>query len=383
VAGGGVWEVGEGQVFTRSTLSQKNLHPDKGRSARFIFNVKGSVTSHFIFEGDYCHDRVKDKPMSLRGLHGYGAPLFIGYSRFHTSGKREVSPAVIDTGILDAFDGRNVTIRHPLYKKEGYRVFMVNPDATIEDLSFEIEGNLRCLRMKEHIQPDGWVALGLFFNGERKGSLWNARTFSHFVEGSVDFVASITTLFKLPFLYGEYRKHIRKCVLAHPLAFLERWTLSGGMEIKISNHTFISPNFITDESIHFSVCSMIGVHRLNLTAETCKEIVACFGGSETGTEDFALLIDDILDWSPRLASEIVHRMGAADKTRLPDLLLKGKGRDECIQTVSRETGARLIGRLLTRDGHADSLWAQNVGQLLHNRMFRRLLTHFFISNPRI
>jgi len=44
---------------------------------------------------------------------------------------------------------------------------------------------------------------------------------------------------------------------------------------------------------------------------------------------------------------------------------------------------QFIGRLLTRDGAGDDSWADNVARLLHNRMFRRLLTCFFISNPRI
>lgn len=388
--GPSVWEACDGQTFTPSAFTQRNLHPDKGRSGRFVFKVNGEAASHFIFEGDYCHGRVKDKPMNLRGLHGYGAPLVIGFSRFQTSELRTVSPTVIDTGILDALDGDTLALRFPLYRREGYSLLVVKPDGAVAETGFETGTPASRLELRESIHSDGWAAFGLFFNGELKGSLWNVQTFSRFLDSTADAlaIARIAALFKLPFLHGDCRKRMRGCVLECPAEFLEVWTSPEGRGVQFGDAVLKFPNLTDDDAARFSVCSLIGTERLSLATETCGKLIERFGGKAgtTTSEEFAVLIDDVLDWSPRLAAELARCTTDIDKDTLCVSLLKREQREKCIQSVARGTGTNdsFIRRLLTVNGcNTDPQWHQNVRRLLHNRMFRRLLTCFFISNPRI
>ena len=386
VDGMALWEAGIDQAFTRSEAQDTPLHTDKARATQFLFRINGDAHGYFIFEGCFCHGRIKTKPSALKKLHGFGAPLTIGYSRFHTSGVESVSPAVLDTGILGEVDASGIELLHPLYISDGHRLVVVRPDWSVVSDHARMASDRN--RLDANLMSGGWLAVGLFFKGHRQGAVWNTTDFSRRIAAATDpqRVARLTTLLKLPFLYPAFKKQMRSYLLAHPAVFLETWTTQGGRDIELDGKSFADPGLTGDEALRYSVCSLIGAERLNMSDEVCRDVVDAFGGDvDSATmQDLALLLDDVLDWSPRLAAQIARCAVAVDQDDLCHGIRKGT-RKEVVRAVSRDTGIRetFIGRLVTSAGAGDADWSDNVARLLHHRTFRRLLTCFLISNPRV
>lgn len=381
-----VWEAGIDQTFKRSEVQDGSLHTDKGRETRFLFRVNGDPHGYFIFEGGYCHGRIKTKPSALKNLHGFGAPLTIGYSRFHTSVMKNVSPAVFDTGILGKADMSGITLLHPLHISDGHRLVVVRPDWSVVSVSARGGGCKNLLDAS--LLNDGWLAVGLYFKMARLGVLWNTTDFGRCLASVADpqRVARLVTLLKQPFLHPAFKSPLRSYLLTHPAAFLETWTDPGGSDIKVDDVVFADPGLVGDDALRCSVGSLIGTGRLNLTDDVCHNIIGTFGGDANNLTEqvFAPLLDDVLDWSPRLAARLADVAIGVDRALLCKLITKvptEDARQEVARSVDINVG--FIGRLLTVNGTQDSAWANNVARLTHNRTFRRLLTCFLISNPKV
>jgi len=386
VNGAAMWEARTDQTFTRSAAQDRPLYTHKARTTQFLFRVNGDVHGHFIFEGGFCHGGVKTKPSALKKLHGLGAPLTIGYSRFHTSGVENVSPAVFDTGILGEVDSSGIELLRPLYTNDDYRLVVVRPDwAVVSDHARTASDRNR---LDARLLTDGWLAIGLFFKGHRQGAVWNITDFSRRIAAAPDpqRVARLITLFKLPFLHPTFKKPLRSYLLSYPAAFLETWTDPVGSESKVDEIVFADPGLAGDDVLRYSVSSLIGTGRLNLTDDVCQNIIGAFGGdiNNLTEQNFAPLLDDVLDWSPRLAARLAGVAIRVNGDVLCKLITKVPTQD-AKQEVARSVGTNVgfIGRLLTVNGAQDSTWADNVARLIHHRTFRRLLTCFLISNPRV
>lgn len=386
VNGAALWEAGTDYTFTRSAARDRPLYTHKARTTQFLFRVNGEAHGHFIFEGGFCHGRIKTKPSALKKLHGFGAPLTIGYSRFHTSGEKNVSPAVLDTGILGEVDVSGIELLHPLYTNDGHRLVVVRPDWSVVSDHVRMDSGRN--RLDADLLSGGWLTVGLFYKGHRQGARWNMTEFHRSITVAPDppRVARVITLFKLPFLHPAFKKSARIYLLEHPVAFLETWTVQGGQNIELDGMSFADPGLTGDDNLRYAVCSLIGTDRVNMADEMCRDVIGSFGGDADNptAEALALLLDDVLDWSPRLAARIARSAATVDAAELCHCILKGT-RQECINVVARDTGTsrEFIGRLLTSVGTGNVGWADDLSRLLPHRTFRRLLTCFFISNPRV
>lgn len=179
---------------------------------------------------------------------------------------------------------------------------------------------------------------------------------------------------------------MRAYLLAHPAAFLETWTDTGRETLELDGIRLSWPDVSGDDALHYSICSLIGTGRLTLEEDMCRSTIGAFGGDANAlsVQDAAILLDDVADWSPRLAARLASVLTGIDREELCKAIRKMPTEDAKAEVArSIGTNPQFIGRLLTRDGASDDSWADNVARLLHNRMFRRLLTCFFISNPRI
>jgi len=389
VDGAVLWEANPGQVFKRSVQQDRLLHAGKARTTLFLFRVNGDAHSYYVFEGGFCHGRVKTKPAALKSLHGFGAPLTVGFSRFNTHSEEGscVSRAVIDTGILGEIDAEGIKLLHPLQTNREHRLVVVRPDWSLYSCPAEKNPTGTCL--KSDLLTDGWLAVGLFFRGRRLGTIWNqnATLFSSsLANADLQKAIQIITLFKLPFLLPVFKNTMREYLLAHPAEFLAAWSESGDDTMTIDGETFIVSMTAGGDSLRYSVSSLIGTGRLDIADDVCREIITIFGGDVENLtlQDLAILLDDVLDWSPRLAAKIAGVAGNVDTNELCKKILKSPTICAKLE-VAKNVGSHpaFIGHLLTTHGASEDRWAGNVARLLHNRMFRRLLTCFLISNPRV
>jgi len=389
VDGAVLWEGHTDREFSRSAASVRHLNTEKHRRTLFLFRVNGDIQSHYIFEGGFCHGRVNPKPQMLKRLHGFGSQLCVGYSRFntHTQGIACVSPAVMDTGILASDTTGGITLLHPLNITNDHQCVVIRPDWSFRLVPVEAGTTAICLNTG--LLSGDWLAIGLFFKGRRLGTVWNQNPslfVTSFANADPQKVAQNITLFKMPFLHPAFKNAMRAYLLAHPAAFLETWTDTSRETLELDGIRLAWPDVSGDDALHYSVCSLIGTGRLTLEDDMCRAVIGAFGGDADAlsVQEAAILLDDVADWSPRLAARLAGVLTGIDRDELCKAIRK-MPTENAKAEIAHSIGVKpqFIGRLLTRDGAGDDSWADNVARLLHNRMFRRLLTCFFISNPRI
>jgi hypothetical protein len=293
----------------------------------------------------------------------------------------------MDTGILESDTTGNITLLHPLHTTNDHQWVVVRPDWSLR--SGSVEAGTTAIYLKTGLLSGDWLAVGLFFKGRRLGTVWNQKPslfVTSFANADPQKVAQIITLFKMPFLHPSFKSAMRAYLLTHPAAFLETWTDTSRETLELDSIRLAWPDVSGDDALRYSVCSLIGTGRLTLEDDICRAVIGAFGGDANALsiQDAAILLDDVADWSPRLAARLAGVLTGIDREELCKAIRKIPTEDAKAE-IARSIAAnpQFIGRLLTRDGASDDSWTDNVARLLHNRIFRRLLTCFFISNPRI
>jgi hypothetical protein len=420
----GVWWQHDGK--TRMFSDQKPLYAAHAERDSFLVKlnlppgiindsnkIKEFYKKHALIEGGFFHRRLNGMAKPFGRLHGFGQPLVVRDDIYNqTKDLVKIVDSVIDTGLLTALripddDLPYLELYQPLYPQDEHRIIIVKSDLSIRSFpcaALTEKKNFALALSLDALEGD-YLAIGIFFQGCRLGSIWNHTQYGIFKTPppvDVKKIIHIIRLFKYPILSSRCRDATRQLLHQHITAFVETW-MTENDDVEIDGITFKSPGL--DEGSAYAFSELMGLDTLFIDGETAEELIGRYDDAPCGkfTDSAAFRSQKILKaldttlrelsrLSPWLAASVIRVWIEDFKSEFPDgttatsltdtlcnNLLGGMTETQLLEQISQltKTDDHFIRALL--QNRQIPHWKNNVRRLLHIGQFRALFTRAFLK----